>query len=87
MLLDHREFPGHRRKHPSPFRLAFKDNQGLRFLSASILSHVQIGWCVSNAPHITHWAQVSSLIWIFSAILDQRNHALISPSICSLPKA
>lgn len=34
-----------------------------------------------------HWAQVSHFIWMSFVILGKRNHALISPSICSLPKA
>lgn len=60
--------------------------QGTLFLRAS-LSPPHIGWSGSSAVHITHGAQVSHFIWMSSAVVGQRSHALINPSICSLPKA
>ena len=60
--------------------------QGTLFLRAA-LSPPHIGWSGSSAVHITHGAQVSHFIWMSSAGVGHRSHALISPSICSLPKA
>lgn len=57
------------------------------FSECATPSHLQIGCWLSGAVHIEPWAQVSHFIWTSSAILGRRNHALISPSICSLPKA
>lgn len=51
------------------------------------LSHLQIGCMVSSVVPLMLWTQVSHFIWTSSAILGQRNRVLISPRICSLPKA
>lgn len=65
-----------------------EDNkQGTPFLRASRSESSPDSWLMSNVVHVMHWAQVSHFIWMSSAILGRRNHALISPSICSLPQA
>lgn len=67
--------------------LVSEDNiQGTLFLRAA-LSPPHTGWSGSSVVHVMHWAQVSHFIWMSSAVMGQRSHALISPSICSLPKA